>query len=242
MAENTKVRLPVMLSDCTDPYQPLEREYKITRKCLEILAKNHFPLLIVTKSDMVTRDLDIFKLTPTVVSMTVTTLRKEVIELIEPYAPSPDRRLSALKKIGDEGIPTVLRIDPIIPTVNSDEEELGELVSKAAEFGVRQITASTMKPVRGFFSALRKVNPDVSERLLKVYADGIWIAGYKYLATEERGRIMRRLGSIVLRYGLAFATCREGSPELNTSICDGTAYCREEPLNRCLNLSFRFHQ
>jgi len=69
MAENTSPRLPVMFSDATDPYQPLEKKYEITRQCLEALADRGFPLLIVTKSDMVTRDIDIFQKTCTVVSI-----------------------------------------------------------------------------------------------------------------------------------------------------------------------------
>ena len=67
MVKNTKKKLPVMLSDCTDPYQPLEEHYKITRKCVETLAKHGFPLLIVTKSHLVTRDIELFQKTPTVV-------------------------------------------------------------------------------------------------------------------------------------------------------------------------------
>src|SRR3972149_2950954 len=61
LAENTRLKLPVMLSDCTDPYQPSEVEHRVTRKCVEELAEHGFPLLIVTKSDMVTRDIDVFK-------------------------------------------------------------------------------------------------------------------------------------------------------------------------------------
>jgi len=103
MARNTKQKLPVMMSDCTDPYQPLEREHKITRRCAEVLARHGFPLLIVTKSDMVVRDIDIFKQTQTVVAVTVTTQHEDIVSLIEPYAPPPERRLSALQKIVDSG-------------------------------------------------------------------------------------------------------------------------------------------
>ena len=223
----TKVKLPVMLSDCTDPYQPLEEKYEITRECLKVLAENGFPILIVTKSDLVTRDIDIFKRTPTVVSMSITTLREEISSLIEPNAPSPERRLKALEKIAKENIPTVLRIDPIIPTVNSDLEELENLVSAASRIGVKQVTASTMKPVRGFFKRFKeRVDRETYRRVLEAYSDGLWIAGYKYLPVEKRALLLRRLRSITLNYGLEFATCREGIQNLNTNICDGTAYCR----------------
>lgn len=226
MAKNTKPKLPVMMSDCTDPYQPLERKHKITRRCAEVLARHGFPMLIVTKSDLFVRDMDVFKRTPTVISVTITTLREDVAGFIEPNAPPPEVRLSAMRKAVKEGIPTVARVDPIIPTVNDDREGLEELVSALAEIGVRQVTASTLKPVRGFFSSLRKLNPPVYRRLFRLYADGERIMGYKYLPLEMRRRILRKLRSAVLRRGLDFALCREGLPELNTALCDGTQYCR----------------
>jgi len=217
----------VMMSDCTDPYQPLEREYKITRRCAEVLAKHGFPLLIVTKSDLVRRDIDIFKRTPTVVSMTITTLREDIANLIEPYAPSPDRRVSALQKVAGQDIATVARIDPVIPTINGDEKDFEKLVSTLADVGVKQITIATMKPVRGFFSTLKQTNPPLYERVSRLYADGKWVVGYKYLPEERRRRILEKLRPIVLRHGLNFASCREGFSQFNTALCDGTAYCRK---------------
>ncbi len=227
MAANTTVKLPVMLSDSTDPYQPLERKCEITRKCLEVLSEHGFPILIVTKSSLVVRDLDIFKKTPTVVSMTITTPKKEVARLLEPNAPDPEERFKALKKLSEEDIPTVLRIDPIIPILTSNLQDLEKLVYKASRIGVRQITASTMKPVRGFFKGLKeKVDQSTFKRVYNSYSDGFWIAGYKYMKREKRLQILKRLRRIVLNYGLNFAACREGIKGLNTTICDGTAYCR----------------
>jgi len=159
MARNTKVKLPVMLSDCTDPYQPLERDCQITRRCSEILAKHGFPLLMVTKSDMVVRDLDVFKQTPTVVAVTITTPREEVAYLIEPFAPPPEKRLSALQKIVEKGIPAVARIDPILPGINDDLKDFESLVSSLGSVGVRQVTVATMKLVRGVFSTMKQIQP-----------------------------------------------------------------------------------
>jgi len=225
MAESTDPHLPVMFSDATDPYQPLEKKYEITRYCLEVLADRDFPLLIVTKSDMVTRDIDLFKRTRTVVSITITTPRWDIAKMIEPYAPPPQSRFAALKKIAEEGIPTVVRIDPIIPGVNSKEEDLEIIISKSAEIGVKQITASTLKPVFGFFSSIKK-NPDLFRKISEAYRDGEWISGYKYLNRKMRLEIIKRVREKALQYGLAFAACREGFPWLNTAICDGSAYCR----------------
>ena len=226
MARNTRLKFPVMMCDCTDPYQPLENEYKITRRCAEVLAKHHFPLLIVTKSDLVVRDIDVFKQTPTVVAITITTLSEDIANFIEPYAPPPDQRVSALQKIADQEITAVARIDPIIPTINDNEKDFEKLVSTLADVGVKQVTIATMKPVKGFFPMLKEKSTEVYERLVKIYGDGRWVAGYKYLSEERRRRIMDRLPPTVLKHGLQFASCREGFSQFNTALCDGTVYCR----------------
>jgi len=227
MAETTKTRWPVMLSDTTDPYQPLEKEYEITRRCLEVLAEKGYPLLIVTKSDLVARDIDLFKKTQTVVSITITTLREETAKTIEPHASSPKSRFKALRQVAEEGIPTVVRIDPIIPSVNWNLGELEETVSRAADIGVKQVTASTLKLVKGLFQMLKNENPALFSVLQDAYSEGEWVSGYKYLNRMERWKILNGLRGVVLKHGLKFAACREGFPQLNNTVCDGSAYCRQ---------------
>jgi DNA repair photolyase len=225
-AKNTKVKLPVMISDCTDPYQPLEREHQLTRKCIQALVVYGFPLLIVTKSDMVTRDIDLFKKTPTVVSVTVTTIREDIAKRIEPNAPAPEKRIKAIEKIVEASIPAVARIDPIIPHVNDDLAEFETLVAQLADVGVRQVTISTVKPVRGFFTKIKQTFPEKYEELVNAYKDAEWLMSYKYLAARRRKAMVNKLKPIVLKYSMEFAACREGFPELNTTTCDGTAYCQ----------------
>jgi DNA repair photolyase len=241
MAASTRPRLPVMLSDCTDPYQPLEIQYKITQRCIEALAANGFPLLIVTKSDLATRDLELFRRAKTVVAFTVTTLRKDLARLIEPHAPPPSRRIAALKRIAEDGVYTVARIDPIIPKVNDDPRELEELVAALRTVGVRHITISTLKPVRGFFNRLEEADSELAKALREIYAGGERRLGYQYLPTTVRLKIVERLRAVVLSHGLSFSSCREGLPHLNTSLCDGSSYCRpERPLTSTPAISERF--
>lgn len=226
MARNTKLTLPVMLSDCTDPYQPLEKDRQITRRCIEVLAKHGFPLVMVTKWNMIVRDIDFFKQTPTVVAITITTPREEIASLIEPCAPSPEKRLSAMQKIVENGIPVVARIDPILLGINDDVKDFERLVSSVVSVGAVQVTVATMKLVRGAFSALKQTHPKVWRRVTGEYSNGSWFAGYKYLHVEKRRKIIEKFRPIVLRHGLSFASCREGFAELNTTLCDGTAYCQ----------------
>jgi DNA repair photolyase len=227
MAKNTKMKLPVMISDCTDPYQPLERDYKITRKCIETLTKYNFPILIVTKSDLVVRDIPFFKQASTVVSMSITTLNRDVTSFIEPCAPPPERRVSALQRLVEKGFTTIVRIDPLIPTLNDDEKNLERLVKVLADIGIKQVTTATMKPVKGFFQYLRSLDLKLHDQLFRIYSQGEYIMGYKYLKKDLRWKIMQKIHSIVRKYGIEFACCREGFYQLNTTLCDGTKYCRE---------------
>jgi len=239
MAKNTKLKLPVMISDCTDPYQPLEREHQITRRCIQALVEYGFPLLIVTKSDMVTRDVDLFRKTSTAVSITITTINEDIAKRIEPNAPAPEKRINALQKIIASGIPATVRIDPIIPYVNDDPDEFERLVSALADVGVRQVTISTVKPVKGFFTKIKQVLPEKHEKIVKAYEDAEWLMGYKYLAADRRKAIVNKLRPVVIKRGLEFAACREGLPELNTGLCDGSDYCRTTELTRHIELSKR---
>ena len=126
----------------------------------------------------------------------------------------------------ENGITAVARIDPILPSVNDDETDLVMLASTLADIGVKQVTAATMKHVRGFLPKLKQIDYEAYNRLTKEYVDGTWAVGYKYLPIPKRKKIIETLRLIVLKHGLAFASCREGFPEYNTAFCDGTAYCR----------------
>ncbi|RJX15956.1 radical SAM protein [Candidatus Bathyarchaeota archaeon] len=226
MVKNTKPKLPVMLSDSTDPYQPIEEKLRLTRKCLEVLVKYGFPILIVTKSNLVVRDLDLLTKTRSVVAITITTFKDEIAKQIEPKAPLPEKRIKAIHFLARKNIPVVARIDPIIPFLNDDEKDFKLLVSTLASVGVKQVTVSTLKPVKGFFKKMEKINPKLSEKLKKIYSGGRWIAGYLYLPEELRFKYIKKFRSIVLSQNLNFASCRENLPQLNTTICDGTAYCQ----------------
>jgi DNA repair photolyase len=158
--------------------------------------------------------------------MTVTTPKEEIAKLMEPFAPSPERRLSALQKIVESGISTVARIDPILPGMNDDLDDFEDLVSSLFSVGVKQVTVSTAKLVRGAFSDFKETYPVMWKKLAGQYEDGVWLAGYKYLNAEKRQGLIAKLRPIVLKHGLEFASCREACTDLNTTLCDGTASCR----------------
>ncbi|HEY3277886.1 MAG TPA: radical SAM protein [Syntrophorhabdaceae bacterium] len=106
----------LLVGTVTDPYQPAEREYRITRGCLEALRDSPFEVNILTRSPLCTRDKDLFKALPSIkVGITVTTDSDEVRELFEPSAPPIESRVKALKVLHGEGIRTYAFIGPMLP-------------------------------------------------------------------------------------------------------------------------------
>ncbi|WP_083656637.1 PA0069 family radical SAM protein [Mongoliimonas terrestris] len=124
----------------TDPYQPLEKEHRITRAILEVLAKTNHPVGIVTKSALVTRDIDI--LAPMAakglakVAISVTTLDRKIARAMEPRAASPHRRLETIRQLNEAGIPTGVMVAPIVPCVTDTEIE--RILDAAAAYGARE--------------------------------------------------------------------------------------------------------
>jgi DNA repair photolyase len=105
-----------MLSSVTDPYQPVEAKFRITRKCLEVLALYQLPVDILTKSPLVLRDIDIIsELKEAEAGLTITTDDDGIRKIFEPAAPSIPARIEALKKLHKAGINTYVFIGPILP-------------------------------------------------------------------------------------------------------------------------------
>ena len=106
----------VMISSVTDPYQPTEEKYQLTRQCLEILLEHQFPVGILTKSPLVLRDVDLIKEFKEIeVGITVTTDDEAVRGIFEPQAPSIDTRLNTLKTLYEKGVDTYAFIGPLLP-------------------------------------------------------------------------------------------------------------------------------
>ena len=124
----------------TDPYQPIERERKIMRGILEVLERASHPVGIVTKSALVTRDIDILarmaKRNLAKVALSVTTLDAKLARSMEPRASTPARRLEALKKLSEAGIPTTVMVAPVIPALN--EAEIERILETGAAAGVKE--------------------------------------------------------------------------------------------------------
>lgn len=118
---------PLAIGTNTDPYQPIERDWRITREVIEVLAKVRHPLLITTKSDRILRDIDLLAAMArdqlVHVAISVTTLDAKIARTLEPRAASPAKRLAAIKALNDAGVPTQVNISPVIPAITDHEIE-----------------------------------------------------------------------------------------------------------------------
>src|SRR5437764_1494490 len=124
----------------TDPYQPIDKRYEVMRRILEVLDQAGHPVGIVTKSPLVLRDIDILsrmaKRNLAKVAISVTTLDPKLARTMEPRASTPPKRLEALKRLSDAGIPTTVMVAPVIPAVN--DSELVRILDAAAHAGVKE--------------------------------------------------------------------------------------------------------
>ena len=129
----------IALGANTDPYQPIERDHRITRSILEVLARTGHPVGIVTKSGLVTRDIDI--LAPMAarglakVAISVTTLDRHLARAMEPRAATPSKRLDAIRQLTEAGIPVTVMVAPIIPGLN--DHEIEAILAAAKDAGAR---------------------------------------------------------------------------------------------------------
>src|SRR5213083_3282897 len=115
----------LVMSGVTDPYQPIERKLRITRGCLEVLAKFRNPVAIITKNRLVTRDIDLLceltKYNAVAVNLSVTSLEPNLQRVLEPRTSSPQARLDAIRQLRSAGIPTGVMVAPIIPGLTDHE-------------------------------------------------------------------------------------------------------------------------
>ncbi|MGQ2906458.1 MAG: PA0069 family radical SAM protein [Aliihoeflea sp.] len=124
----------------TDPYQPIEKEWRIMRELLEVLERHNHPVGIVTKSALVMRDIDILSRMAekglAKVALSVTTLDRKLARAMEPRAATPPRRLEAVRALSEAGIPTSVMIGPVIPGLN--DAEIERILDSAAAAGARE--------------------------------------------------------------------------------------------------------
>ena len=133
----------IVTGSMTDPYLPLENELMHTRKFLELVEKYDFGVAVLTKSDLILRDIDVLKRinqnTKCVVQMTLTTYEESLCKILEPNVCTTKRRFEVLKEMQNQGIPTIVWITPILPFINDTEENINGILNYCKESGVKGI-------------------------------------------------------------------------------------------------------
>jgi DNA repair photolyase len=155
-AWNSDTVTPVMVSSATDPYQPAELRFQLTRRCVEVLQKYNVPYYIFTKSVLIERDLQLHRQYRhnCFVVWSITTCNEKKRRIIEPGTAPATKLFKVIKKFADAGLCCGVNIDPIIPLVTDNEQELDCLVSTCREAGVRHV-----------FGAPLRLRTDIWERM-----------------------------------------------------------------------------
>lgn len=199
-----------------DPYIPIEKELCLTRRCLEVIDRYNFGAAVLTKSDLVLRDLDLLssinKKAKAVVQMTLTTADDELCKILEPGVCPTSRRVQVLRECKERGIPTVVWLSPLLPFINDTQENIDAIFESCAEAGVKAILCFgiglTLREGNReyFYAALERAAlrdsrfAGMKERYQKTF-------GYSYMSTSPRDKeLMARLSRLCEESGIMLGT------------------------------------
>jgi DNA repair photolyase len=196
----------IAIGTATDPYQPAERRFRLTRSVLEVLAEQRgLELSLTTKSDLVTRDIDLLVRVSAGnrlhVNVTITTPHYQLARRMEPRAPRPDKRLAAVRALADAGLCVGVFLMPILPGINDDTADLESLIRLAHDAGANYLVSQVLflrsSSRKRFFPFVAEQFPDLLPRYRELYAS----ANSEALAEYGR-RKMAEIRSLKQRYGL----------------------------------------
>ncbi len=196
---------PIAIGTATDPYQPAERRFEVTRAILEELARHHgLELGIVTKSNLVLRDLDLLRQVNEKnrlsVSVTITTLNVHLARILEPRAPRPDLRMDAVCKLAEAGIRAGVSCSPVLPGITDSPRSLEAVVRATAEAGGQHIWANPLflKPCSAavFLPFLEKEFPQLAASYHQRFK------GRAFLPKAYHQRISQIMARLRQKYGI----------------------------------------
>jgi DNA repair photolyase len=192
------------LGTATDPYQPIEGRYRLTRGTLETLAAHHSPVGVVTKGPMVVRDRDVLqelsRLTSCTVHVSVPTVDEDAWRALEPGTAHPLQRLRAVRSLVDAGIDAGVLMAPLVPGFSTQPAKIERTIKAIADSGARSVGAMVLHLQGGtrdhFMGFLAREYPALTERYDQLYAS-------KYAPKDYLTRVQAVVGLMKARYGLA---------------------------------------
>lgn len=198
-----------------DPYMPLEGELGLMAQALAVIERHRFPVHILTKSDLVLRDVEVLQrinaLTRATVSFTITTVDPEMAARVEPAAPAPANRLRAMASLAALGIPTGVLLMPVLPFLEDEPEAIAAVIAAAHEHGARHIVASFGVTLRDrqrgyFYERLDHLFPAVRGRYEKSF-------GTRYVAPARSAEALEAsYRAACTRFGLTTSVPPYGEP------------------------------
>ncbi len=197
--------LPIALGTATDPYQPAEKQFQVTRRLLEVFADfEGLDFSITTKGVLIARDLDLLKVQAAKhrfsVHITVTTTEERLARLLEPKAPPPARRLETVAQLAEAGICVGVNAMPILPGLTDDPRALEELARRAAAARAKFLYGNVLflmpSAMKQFMPFLEREFPRLARRYRRLYARSAYVDG------EYKDRIGKLLAELRERFGL----------------------------------------
>ena len=194
----------------SDPYLHLEKNLRLTRRCLELIDEYGYGLSIQTKSDMILRDLDLLKRInrkiKCVVQMTLTTYEEDLCRILEPQVCTTKRRIEVLNIMKEEGIPTIVWMTPILPFINDTKENIQQLLEecqKAEVYGIRTFGIGvTLRDGdrQYFYQKLDQHFPGMKERYIRTYGNA-----YELPVPQEK-ELMNLVRRECIKAGMEYRT------------------------------------
>lgn len=210
---------PIVIGTATDPYQPAERSFRVTRGILEVLSEaRRLRIIIITKSPLVTRDLDLLaqlsQRSRITVHLSLITLDRDLARRIEPRAPTPEARLRALTRLREAGITVGINIMPVLPGITDRPDALQALVRRVAEGGASYVNACALRlratSRQRYLPWIRETFPELGERYTNAYGSG------HQIHDRYREGLRRFLQGACRKAGVTF-----GSPEERAFVAAG---------------------
>jgi DNA repair photolyase len=206
---------PVAIGAATDPYQPAEGRYRLTRGCIEALAEARNPFSIITRGPMIVRDIDVLVEAARRASVSVTfsipTLDDEVWRKTEPSTAHPRQRLKAVAKLVDAGIKTGVGMAPVLPGISDDPAQLAEVVKSAREAGATGVWTNLLFLRPGtrehFLEHLAQDWPELMPYYEELYR------GRAYLGSTESMPVRKKVSELARSFGVADRRIRPLAPE-----------------------------
>ena len=201
----------------TDPYQPAEREFRVTRGILEVLVRARgLTLSITTKSALITRDLELLKEIASrsrlSINISLITLNRRLARLLEPRAPTPERRLATIRTLAGAGLRVGVFAMPVLPGLTDSPRALDALVKASAEAGASHFTAQMLflrgSALKGFLPRLANDFPALAFRYRREYARSA------YQPSLVRERLSHLVSSLIKKYNVGVPASRNFKPAL----------------------------